>query len=70
MAIIKNDKKIMPKDLKLDLIFNISLVAIIKDAKIQNCVINTIGIIKSGVTAKNLSNPGECAYPTPINIFL
>ena len=29
-----------------------------------------IGIIKSGVTAKNLNNPGECAYPTAIKIFL
>ena len=24
----------------------------------------------SGTTAKNLSNPGACAYPTPISIFL
>ena len=31
---------------------------IIKAAKIQNCVKNIIGIIKSGVTAKNLNKPG------------
>tara|TARA_B100000686_G_scaffold293387_1_gene322852 strand:- start:17 stop:178 length:162 start_codon:yes stop_codon:yes gene_type:complete len=35
-AIIKKDKKIIPKDLKLDFIFSICFVAIIKDAKIQN----------------------------------
>ena len=35
-AIIKKDKKTIPKDLKLDFRFNICLVDIIKDAKIQN----------------------------------
>ena len=29
-----------------------------------------IGIIKSGVTAKNLSNPGACAKPTAVKTFL
>ena len=57
-AIIRNDKRIIPKDLKLDLRFKICFVEIIKPANIQNCVRNIIGIIKSGVTAKNLSNPG------------
>jgi len=69
-AIIRKDKKIIPKDLKLDFKLSICLVAIINDAKIQNCVIKMIGITSSGITAKNLINPGECAYPTPINIFL
>ena len=58
-AIIKKDKKTIPKDLKLDLRFKICFVDIIKPAKIQNCVKNIIGIIKSGVKAKNLNNPGE-----------
>ena len=31
---------------------------------------NIIGIANSGVTAKNLINPGACAYPTEIIIFL
>ena len=57
-AIIKKDKKTIPKDLKFDLRFNICLVEIIKAAKIQNCVKKIIGIIKSGVTAKNRSKPG------------
>ena len=35
-AIIKNDKKTTPRDLKLDFRFKICLVDIIKDAKIQN----------------------------------
>ena len=35
-AIIKNDKKTIPKDLKFDFRFKICLVAIIKAAKIQN----------------------------------
>ena len=35
-AIIKNDKKTTPNDLKLDFKFKICLVAIIKAAKIQN----------------------------------
>ena len=60
-AIIKKDKKTIPKDLKLDLRFNICLVEIIKAAKIQNCVKKIIGIIRSGVTAKNLNNPGAWA---------
>ena len=29
-----------------------------------------IGIIKSGVTAKNIIKPGEWAYPTAIKTFL
>ena len=35
-AIIKKDKNIIPNDLKFDFRFNISLVEIINDAKIQN----------------------------------
>tara|TARA_B100000902_G_C26766561_1_gene648302 strand:- start:9 stop:155 length:147 start_codon:yes stop_codon:yes gene_type:complete len=35
-AIIKNDNKTIPKDLKLDFKFRISFVEIIKPAKIQN----------------------------------
>tara|TARA_B100001750_G_C15106447_1_gene397978 strand:+ start:395 stop:556 length:162 start_codon:yes stop_codon:yes gene_type:complete len=35
-AIIKKDKNTTPNDLKLDFKFNICLVDIIKDAKIQN----------------------------------
>ena len=31
---------------------------------------NTITKTRSGVTAKNLNNPGECAYPTAIKTFL
>ena len=60
-AIIKNDKKTIPKDLKFDFKFKICFVEIIKPAKIQNCVRKIIGIIKSGVTAKNLSIPGVWA---------
>ena len=60
-AIIKKDNKTIPKDLKLDFKFNICFVEIIRPANIQNCVRNIIGIIKSGVTAKNLNNPGACA---------
>ena len=37
-AIIKNDKNTMTNALKLDFRFNICLVEIIKEAKIQNCV--------------------------------
>ena len=58
IAIIKNDKNTIPKDLKFDLRFNICLVDMIKAAKIQNWVKKIIGIIKSGVTAKNLNKPG------------
>ena len=36
MAIIKKDKNTIPKDLKFDFKFNICLVDIIKEAKIQN----------------------------------
>ena len=36
IAIIKKDKKTIPKDLKLDFKFKICLVDIIKDANIQN----------------------------------
>ena len=69
-TIIKKDKNTIPKALKLDFKFRICLVAIIKDAKIQNWVKNTMGITNSGITAKNLSKPGAWAYPTAINIFL
>ena len=60
-TIIKKDKNIIPKALKFDFKFKICLVDIIKDAKIQNCVRKIINITKSGVTAKNLNNPGACA---------
>ena len=60
-AIIKKDKKTIPKDFKFDLRPKICLIAIIKDAKIQNWVKKIIGIINSGVTAKNLNKPGACA---------
>ena len=69
-TIIKNDKNIIPKDLKFDLMFKTCFVDIINAAKIQNCVINIIGIIKSGVIAKNLKRPGACAKPTAVNTFL
>ena len=49
----------MPNALKLDFKFKICFVEIIKLAKIQNCVKKMIGIINSGVNAKNLSKPGE-----------
>ena len=57
-AIIKNDKNTTPKDFKFDFKFKICLVEIINPAKIQNCVRKIIGIINSGVTAKNLIKPG------------
>ena len=69
-AIIRKDKKTIPKDFIFDFKLKICLVDIINPAKIQNWVRKMIGIIKSGVTAKNLSNPGEWAYPTAIKIFL
>ena len=69
-AIIRKERKTTPKALKLDFRFNICLVEIIKEAKIQNWVRNTINITKSGVTAKNLKRPGEWAYPTAIKILL
>ena len=69
-AIIKKDKKTTPNDLKLDFKFNTCFVDIIRDANIQNCVIKITGITNSGVTAKNLNRPGECANPTPVSIFL
>ena len=56
--IIRKDKKTIPKDLKLDFKLRICFVEIISPANIQNCVKKIIGIIKSGVTAKNLSKPG------------
>ena len=58
-AIIKNDKNTIPNDLKLDFKFKICFVDMINAAKIQNWVKKIIGIIKSGVTAKNLNKPGE-----------
>ena len=69
-AIIKKDKNTIPKDLKFDFKFNICLVDIIKPAKIQNWVRKIIGIIKPGVTAKNLNKPGAWAKPTAIKTFL
>ena len=57
-AIIKNDKKTIPKDLKFDFKFKICFVDIINPANIQNWVKKIIGTIKSGVTAKNLNIPG------------
>lgn len=57
-AIIKKDRNTIPKDFKFDFKFNICLIEIIKAAKIQNCVRKIIGIINSGVTAKNLNSPG------------
>jgi hypothetical protein len=57
--IIKKDKKTIPKDLKPDFKLRTCFVEIISPANIQNCVKKIIGIIKSGVTAKNLSKPGE-----------
>ena len=69
-AIIKNDKKTTPNDLKLDFKFKICFVQIIRLANIQNWVRNIIGIIKSGVTAKNLNRPGAWAKPTAVNTFL
>ena len=67
---IKKDKKTIPNALKLDFRLRTCFVAIISDAKIQNWVKNIIGIANSGVTAKNLSKPGEWAYPTATSIFL
>ena len=69
-AIIRKERKTTPKALKLDFKFNICLVEIIKEAKIQNWVRKIIGIIKSGVTAKNLNKPGACANPTAVRTFL
>tara|TARA_B100002052_G_scaffold66140_1_gene59520 strand:+ start:413 stop:643 length:231 start_codon:yes stop_codon:yes gene_type:complete len=58
IANIKKDRKIIPKDLKLDFSCNTSLVQIMRDAKIHNCVKKIIGITIVGVIAKNLSRPG------------
>ena len=69
-AMIKKDRNTIPKDLKLDFKFKICLVDIIREANIQNWVRKIIGKTKSGVTAKNLINPGAWAYPTDINTFL
>ena len=60
-AIIKKDKNIIPKALKLDFRFKICFVDIIKEANIQNWVKKIIDITRSGVTAKNLNKPGACA---------
>ena len=60
-TIIRKDKNIIPKALKLDFKFKICFVDIINEAKIQNWVKKTINNTKSGVTAKNLNNPGACA---------
>ena len=69
-AIIKKDKNTIPNDLKFDLRFKTCFVEIISPAKIQNWVKKIIGIIKSGVTAKNLSKPGAWAKPTAVKTFL
>ena len=69
-AIIKKDKKTIPKDFKLDLRFKTCFVDIINAANIQNCVKKIIGIIRSGVIAKNLNKPGACAKPTAVKTFL
>ena len=69
-AIIKKDKKTIPNDFKFDLRLNICFVEIISAAKIQNWVKKIIGIIKSGVTAKNLNKPGAWAKPTAVKTFL
>ena len=60
----------MPNDFKLDFKFKTCFVETISDANIQNCVKKITGRTNSGVTAKNLINPGEWAYPTDIKIFL
>ncbi len=57
-TIIKKDKNTIPKDFKFDLKFRICFVEIINAANIQNCERKIIGIINSGVTAKNLIKPG------------
>ena len=69
-AIIKKDKNTIPKDFKFDFRFKTCFVDIIKAAKIQNWVKKIIGIIKYGVTAKNLSKPGAWAKPTAVKTFL
>ena len=69
-AIIKKAKKTIPNDLKLDFRFKTCFVEMIKLANIQNWVRNIIGIIKSGVTAKNLKSPGAWANPTAVKTFL
>ena len=62
IAIIKNDNNTIANDFILDFKLRICLVDTIKDANIQNCVINIIGIVNSGVKAKNLISPGEEFY--------
>ena len=69
-AIIKKAKKTIPNDLKLDFRFKTCFVEMINPANIQNWVRNIIGIIKSGVTAKNLKSPGAWANPTAVKTFL
>ena len=65
-TIIRKDKNTIPKDFILDLRLRICLVEIIKPAKIQNCVRKIIGIINSGVTAKNLVVRGR-AWATVVS---
>tara|TARA_B100001123_G_scaffold67361_1_gene75200 strand:- start:6 stop:236 length:231 start_codon:yes stop_codon:yes gene_type:complete len=60
-AIIRKDRNIIPKALRLDFRFKICFVEIIRAANIQNCVKKIIGMTNSGVTAKNLIKPGACA---------
>ena len=69
-TIIKNDIKTIPNDFKFDLRLRTCRVEIINPAKIQNWVRKIIGIINSGVTAKNLKRPGAWAKPTAVNTFL
>ena len=68
-AIIRKDKNTIPKDFKLDFKFKICFKEIISDANIHNWVKNIIGITNSGVTAKNLSIPGACAYDSDKYFF-
>ena len=69
-AMIRKDRNTIPKDLKFDLRLSICFVEIIKAANIQNWVRKIIGIINSGVIAKNLNNPGAWANPTAVKTFL
>ena len=69
-AIIRKDKNTIPKDLTLDLRYKTCFVDIISAANIQNWVKKIIGIINSGVIAKNLNKPGAWANPTAVKTFL
>ena len=69
-TIIKKDKNTIPNDLKFDLRLKTCFVDIINAAKIQNWVKKIMGIINSGVIAKNLNKPGACAKPTAVKTFL